>query len=594
MRRLPALLLSGILVLSCLLLIGMQAGSPLLYSPRSDPGGTDHSNPAALERAREDRAAQLLPLISDLLDSPGSLVLNIRSGDFEYAARDLQEYRQISRNLDSLVINLDMTEGELKEFRKANQQNLAILTELFNGTGRWNELQTLEIRYRDSGDSQMLTTITYEGEALRRRIQDIYRDYLEQDQVMRETGEKFGLDTTGYAQSVIDFREIVSSVDRDQHEKMTTMQITTTPGMDPHPLTLGIERQRVSYMDTVVIEGLLWEHRKDHPDEVDLFIDSRKIGSIPTKPDGSFSYSHLVEHDREGTHTVFAVYSGSVFSEIRTFIVETSETSLDLQTPTLHDGRAVFEGVLLAGSTPVRSAPVEILAEGKRSGTTHTAEDGKFSVDVKLSPGSHKVNAFFSAGTFPLAPSESAIFEIFVPEPSPGIAGEDGLLANPLYAAILAASLCASGFGAFLYLRRQRPGFTPPSPVFHLPGESAPKGAEDEEVPHQDDVGQVAGVVPYAGEAEAVDTVPGGDLSCLFSALRMAVARRLAFLHPLSLTPRELCAMCRELPVRAAVCRFTSGYEQAKYSGGSVPDDERDLIDSAARSAMEGLGGIDH
>ncbi|OPX68062.1 MAG: hypothetical protein A4E37_01086 [Methanoregulaceae archaeon PtaB.Bin056] len=594
MRRLPALVVSGILVLACLLLIGLQAGSPLLYSPRSDPGGADHSNPAALERAREDRAAQVLPLISDLLDSPGSLVLNIKSGDFEYAARDLQEYRQISRSLDTLVINLDMTEGELNEFRNANQQNLAILTELFNGTGRWNELQTLEIRYRDSGDSQMLTTITYEGEALRRRIQDLYRDYLEQDQVMRDTGEKFGLDTTGYGQSVIDFREIVSQIDRDQHEKMTTLQTTGTPGTGPYRLTLGIDRQRVSYMDTVRIEGLLWEHKKDHPDEVDLFIDSRKIGSIPTKPDGSFSYSHLVEHDREGTHTVFAVYSGSVFSEIRTFFVETSGTSLDLKTPSLHNGRVAFEGVLLAGSTPVRFAPIEILAEGKRSGTARTGEDGKFSSDVKLSPGSHKVHAFFSADTSPLAPSESATYEVFVPEPSPGIAGEDGLLANPYYAVILAASLCASGFGAFLYLRRQRVGLSPPIPVFHLPGERAPDGADNENLPDLDDGGTVTGVVPYTGEAEAVDTVPSGDLSSLFSALRMAVARRLAFLYPLSLTPRELCAMCRELPFRAEVCRFTSGYEQVMYSGASVPDDERDMIGSAARSAMEGMGGPDH
>ncbi|HOT03359.1 MAG TPA: hypothetical protein PK069_04195 [Methanolinea sp.] len=594
MRRIPALLASGILILACLLLIGLQAGSPLLYSPLSDPGGGDHANPAAFERVRGDRAAQLLPLISDLLDSPGSLVLNIRSGDFEYAARDLQEYRQVSRNLDSLVINLDMTEGEITEFRKANQQNLAILTELFNGTGRWNELQTLEIRYRDSGDSQMLTTITYEGEALRRRIQDLYRDYLEQDQVMRGTGEKFGLDTTGYAQSVVDFREIVSRIDRDQHEKMTTLQTTVTPGTRPYRLTLGIERQRVSYLDTVNLEGLLWEHRKDHPDEVDLFIDSRKVASIPTKPDGSFSYSHLVEHDRAGTHTVFAAYSGSVFSEIRTFFVETSGTSLELNPPSLHDRRVGFEGVLLAGSTPVRFAPIEILAEGKRAGMAHTGEDGTFSADVKLSPGNHKVNAFFSADTFPLIFSESATFEIFVPEPSPGIAGEDGLLANPLYAAILAASLCASGVGAFLYLRRQRPEIPLPSPVFHLPGENAAKDSDDEDLRLSDDGGPVAGVVPSAGETYAGDTELVGDLSCLFSALRLAVGRRLTLLYPLSLTPRELCAMCRELPIRAAVCRFAKSYERAQYSGVSVPDNERDMIAGAARSAMEGLGGIDH
>jgi len=594
MRRLPAVLVSALLVIGCLVLIGMQAGSPLLYSPRSDPGVPDHVNPAAQDMVTGDRAAQVLPLISDLLNTPGSLVLNIKGSDFEYAARDLQEYRQISRQLDSLVINLDMTEGELNEFRKANQQNLAILTELFNGTGRWDELQTLEIRYRDSGDSQMLTSITYEGEALRRRIQDLYRDYLDQDQVMRETGEKFGLDTSSYDRSISDFREIVSRIDENQDERMVTFTPAATPGERLYQLTLTVERERVSYMDTAVIRGLLFVHEKGKPDEVDLFIDSRRVRSISTNPDGSFSYSHLVEHDHEGTHTVFAVYSGSVFSEIRTFFVEREDTYLDLEPPVPGEGRVELKGTLMAGSTPVRSAPIEILADGKRAGTTYTGEDGKFSIGLKLSSGNRKVKVIFSADTFPLAPSESAVYEVLIPTPGPGTGNEESFLASPLHAAILAASVCASCVIAFFYLHRRRPGPKAPAPVFHLPGEPVPDPNEAMQEVLAEGATPAGGDLARPGDERPPGVDAPGDLPSLFSALRLAVSRHLAFLHPLSLTPRELCRISRDLAGPVRLLAPSNGYEQARYSGAKVPEDELDVIAIAASSAMNSLEGADH
>jgi hypothetical protein len=588
-------MVSAILVLACLVLIGMQAWSPLLYSPRSDARAEDHTNPAALDRVTGDRAAQVLPLVSDLLNSPGSLVLNIKGRDFEYAARDLQEYREISRNLDSLIINLEMTESELDEFRRANQQNLQILTELFNGTERWEELQTLEIRYRDTGDSQMLTSITYEGEALRRRIQDLYRDYLDQDQVMLETADKFALDTKDYRQSVTDFREIVQQVDQNQEERMDALQVPAPPGERPYKLTLLIENGRVSYRENVAMQGLLWVHEKGRADEVDLFIDSHKVGTIVTGPDGSFRYDHLVERDRAGTHTVFAVYSGSVFSEIRTFLVETESTSLDLEFPSLQGGHALFTGLLRAGTTPVQNAHIEILAEGKRAATTFTGTDGHFSVELKLSPGTHRAKALFSGETYPLAPSESVTYEISIPDPSLQLQSETGLLANPLHAGILAVSVCASCLIAFFYLRRRRPGYIPPAPVFHLPGGGAEEGAgEKEEGGSAADLVPSLGDLPIPDSGEAGDADTRGELYPLFSTLRMAVSRHLAFFHPLSLTPRELCTMCRGLPIRSAVCRFTEGYEKARYAGGAVSEGDRELMVQSYSSAIENLEGRDH
>lgn len=593
MRRLPALLVSSALIIICLVLIVMQSGSPLLYSPRSDAFADDHVNTAALPRVTGDRASQVLPLIADLLNSPGSLVLTIKANDYESVVRELEEYRQVSRNLDRLVINLDMTESELAEFRKANQENLQILTELSNGTQRWEELKTLEIRYRESGDTQMLTSITYEGESLQRKIQDLYRDYLDQEEVMIRTGEKFNADTSAYLQSERDFRDIVSQVETGQEERVGAVGTgATTDGMESR-LTIRIIDREVSYSEFLQVQGEILTPREVRSEGVDLFIDSQRAGTLEAGNNGTLSYEHMVEHERAGTHTVFSVYSGSLFSEIMTFVVKTDPTMLVLESPVPEGGQAVFKGTLRTDKSPVKNAPVMILSDGKIVSTVSTNQEGAFHVAAKIPPGDHTVKALFEADSYPLYPSESEEFAISIPQPSRVAGGDPGILANPVHIGILAASICASCIAAFFYLRHRRPGSISPAPVFHLPDSKPSAEGDREETP------------PASPPIEEPDRIPSTtirpgsyeserDLTCLFSSLKMAASRKMAFLHPRSLTPRELCEKCRDLAIGTAVCRFTKGYEHTVYGGCGVTEDNRELLLDSYTTAMESLEAVDH
>lgn len=593
MRRLSAFLVSAALIVSCLVLIAMQSASPLLYSPRSDALADDHVNAGALTRITSDRAERVLPLVSDLLNSPGSLILTIKANDYENVARELDEYRQLSRNLDSLVINLDMTESEIAEFRKANAKNLNILTELSNGTERWEELKTLEIRYREGGDSQMLTSITYEGESLQRKIQDLYRDYLDQEDVMVTTGERFNLDTSSYIQSEREFRDIVHQVETGQEQRASTGPDNASTEDNQYQLTITLRDREVSYAERMQVDGLIRIPGGERPEEVDIFIDSQKAASVPIVVNGSFSYAHAVEHDRAGTHTVFAVYSGSVFSEIRTFVVETAQTSLILKPPEVAENHVVFKGSLRTDTAPVGNAPVEIMSDGKRVSMVSTDAAGNFSLTAKILPGDHTVQALFLADTYPLSPSESAEYAITVPEPAPSLERESGFFENPLNIGVLAASITVSCIAAFFYLRRRRPGSIPVTPVFHLPEHRHPDEGDNAErapssvLPHEQ-AGIPAIPEVQAGLEQEMD--PG----YLFSALRNAVSRHLSFLHPGSLTPRELCSLCKNLPFSTSVCRFARDYEQAVYGGREASEDNRETLLPAYSAAMESLEGIDH
>ncbi len=583
------ILAAGVLLgILCLAIAGMHAFSPLLYSPASDSRAPDHVNPLALKHVTSGRSARIIPLVADIIGTPGSFVLNIKSGDFASASRDLQEYRDSLRNLDTLVIQLDLDESELAGFRRAGRENAQILAELLNGTERWDDLKTLEVRFRESGDTAMETSVRYEGETLKRKIQDLYREYLEQDDVILSTGEKFELDTSGHKKSITVFREIVNSITAGDEEKEGTLA-----GPGDLPVFLNVSPDRASYGDTVRMEGQVKAAGSNNIGDIALFVDSARNVTLRTGPDGSFSHSYRVERDRAGTHTVFAVYEGSLFSPIESFTVEVIPSFLQLGPPRVQSGKVLCQGTLFAGSQPVTGAPVEIRADGKRVATAQTKDDGTFSAQVRLEPGTYSVRAQFEGEGFPLLPSGSESYEVLVPVPPPAGVDGKGFFTDPLSLVVVSGFLCLSGAGAFYYLRRRRHGILPartPLPVPEMMdapasvpvGEQVFPPAAPEETPPE------PGFPLQAGDVRDVSWQE------LFRRLRVAVSKVDSLRYPQSLTPREVCASCRDTRIREFVCRFTSGYERVMYAGGDLPREEKDRMMEAYRAVLGILGGKDH
>lgn len=574
----------------CLVLVGLHAGEPLLYSPASDARADDHVNPLALPAITGDRASRVVPLIADIMDRPGPLVLNIRSKDFASAARDLQEYRNTLANLDTLVIQLDLTEGELADFRRASRENYRVLAELLNGTERWTELETLEVRFRESGDSGMVTSIRYEGETLKRKLQDLYRDYLEQDEVILSTGEKFEIDTTKYRASIGEFREIVSSISRQQEEKAGESQST-----GDSPLALWVSPDRASFGQTILMEGQLLQVNDSSRGGIGLFVDSARIATLQPGPEGSFSHAYRVERDRPGSHTVFAVYDGSLFSSIETFTIDPIPSELLLSPPRVQGGRVRCDGILSAGSGPVRGADIGIFADGKRVGTCQTGEDGSFRAEFRLAPGTYRLRAGFEGEGFPLLRSESDIHEVTVlPVPPVADDGEESRPGPDPVALLIGAGLvCLSGAGAFYYLRYRRHRIYLPDLSIALPGEPQDESfpSPDEKTPSLQIPAGISPEIPLPAPASGHHEM---SLSHLFRRLRFAVSKDAFFRYPLSLTPRELCTLCRDARIRDLVCSFARGYEKVMYAGQMPAPDEEDRMRQAYHAILHFLEGTSH
>jgi hypothetical protein len=536
-----------------------------------------------------DRARQVLPLVSDLIDKPSTLVLKIRGRDFASAARDLQEYRDLTRTLDTLVIDLDLGESDIAEFGRASGKNALILGDLMNSTERWDELRTLEIRYRDAGDPQTLTSITYEGESLRRHVQDLYREYITQDQAALNAAAHYGLNTTGYEAGTREFRSLANDVSADQEKRMG--ELPGAPGGMPAVLTLAVDPAAGAYQDTLALSGRLGGTQNGNV-PVDLFIDSRRAGTVNTGGDGAYSFRYTVNDLPSGDHTAFAVHAGSVFSPLQEFRVDETRTEITLDIPPPRESGALLcQGVLTAGGRPVPGMPVQVLVDGAGAARPVTGDRGEYRALVKASPGTHRVSARFDQRGLPLSGSTSPVVEVTVPEAAAAAGRPWWGPVPPVQAGIMAVAAGLAALGAWAYLRRNRRAPRRPRAASRGPAGAGP-AATLSGPPGP------GGQHPAAGKDTALAeflAMAGTDLReavfFLFSHLRSVAGAGLSLANPASLTPRELCERIRGSGKESPVCRFTRAYEAIRYGGAAGgPVEQEELVKSYTASLRDQEG----
>jgi hypothetical protein len=586
--------LAGIVIISALAvvilgLIALHATSPLLYTPSFDGSTPAHTNPAGLEKIGNNQAERLLPLMSDLLDSPGTVMVNIRYGDLDLAQRDLEEFAETARSFDTLVVNLEMSDSEIEEFRRMNRKNLDIMTELLNSTSRMNELSTLEVRFRDSNDSQALTSITYEGESLRNKVRDLLTEYESQREPMTRTGEDLELNISEYQESHQIFEEIVSNIDAEQDTRTRELQTIAIPVPDPFHITMLVSPSVVRYYDTLVISGFL-----SGPDtlesEIEIFVDSQRVTSVVTDPSGAFSYRMRIESVSTGGHTVFSTFKGITFSDIHSFTVETLPTTLTLAAPSpVKEGYSI-SGSLMAPDRPVSGAGVDILLDGRVSRKIVTGNGGNYQTVLPLPEGDHDIRAVFTPLTLPLDPSESESRHVVVTP------GDVPMTVPPLYSLLFGAiAIVVSSGGAYYYLKR-RPGSLYPHPFteYHPvngqvspPPEDLLPTTEPQKPPLELRAGQA--LERYLQEDNARDAA-----RLLFLFLRAEIAARLGLRHEGSITAREMVSSSMGRAFFSPLRTFTQIYEKVRYDREIAGQDEKDRMESAFSATAGDLEGDEH
>jgi len=581
MKRKTLRILLVVFSVAFLLLIGQYVSDPVLYTLKQDATSPFHQNPDILKQISREQSATMLPLMNDVLDATGTLTLNIKLRDFELAERDLETYREQMRSMDNLVINLDMSESELEEFRKNNQKNLQSMQSLLNDTKRFDELQKLEIRYRDENRPDLLYSITYEGEALKSKIAENYRSYSSREDAIVNQSRTFDLNTTRYEESVQVFDEIVKEIEQEQETRHREVTATHRPQVQ---LSIAVQPDHGVYRDRLQISGTL-SGGNVSAQPVTIVLDSRNLTTVKIDELGRYAHTLTIGQIHTGNHLVYAI-AGITYSEVRTFTVAPLETNLTLQVlETEAHGEMLIRGSLHAISEtgiPVSGAPVQVMADGKRIATVTTNATGSYNRTLTLAEGTYRIKAVFDTDTFPLNASESELHVIEIREP----------FAPPYL--IYALFLMLASVGAGWYLRGRR---------------RIPEPESQKDVPKPPAVEDTAAALPGSSAEPLTATAEismtdrfrqlfaAGNLNeaahLLYLTMVDRIAVRFGIELPPSMTPREIGAACRERPAAEALGNFIALYERIRYGGRQASSDEGDRLLEWFREITGGEGDED-
>ena len=443
-------LVSLVLVVFVLILVGLSAQQPLLYTAKTASTSGFHENLAVAGNLTRTNGALVLPEWATSLNLTGPLVLDIKLSDFESANRTLQQYIQSGQILMGLVVELDMSDTDAAAFQRDNQVNIRALQQLLNQTLEFDQLESLQVQYRESGDTAMLRSVQFQGEELRKKVRENYQGYASRQEWVVNVSQKYGQNTSAYEQSVLDFAAIVAALEAVQDERATSVPVAIRAIQDRQQqagglpaITFQVVPDHGVYADVLSMTGMVGETVGT---QVTIFSDGKPLAGVVTGEGGGFDFPYRVGGIEAGQHTAYAA-AGVALSDDHHFTIPELNTTLNLtadQVKIKGSWRVVCTGNLTAtGDRPVVDAPVQILLDGKPAVQAMTDETGAYWATVENpASGFHVISAQFDPADSPLNRSESAPVKVEVPSIY-------GLLAQILLAFWISGAI----FVAILYLR---------------------------------------------------------------------------------------------------------------------------------------------
>lgn len=434
----------GLAILFAVLLIPYTT-EPEIYAISNIEGAGVFKNPIALKQISQEKTADLQPLMQDFFDTSGTIVLNVRLKNFEDAEEDLAEYRRAASQFDHMVINLDMSESEIGEFRKNNAENIRNLEELINDSVSFDELSRLEIQYQDADDPAKMYAIAYEGEALREKITREFAQYQNHTSAMATTGRNLETDPEPMESSVAVFEEYVSEITGVQEERVEqTTDDRKQTEIIQEDLTLAIDPSGGVYGDVLTATGM-FSRTGDIPkgEPLTLYIDSKKSADASCTSAGEYTIPIPIHKMYAGIHLAYT-RAGDTFSPLVPITITATEGTLTLNV-SVQGTIAFASGALSTEGREISDAPVNVYfrsADSENMTTVYTDDSGEYSCITELTPGEYTVQSVFSDTAYPVRECRSDEYIISIAQ-------------SHLVLYIIVFMICAGGAGYLFFRRRQ-------------------------------------------------------------------------------------------------------------------------------------------
>ncbi len=554
MRTSVSHLILAVLALASILMLTYAANTPVLFSAENRSGTLYHRDLQHETTIEQTNSSTVLPLMDELLQDTATITIKINARDLEGAKKQIRAALTHAEHLENVVVDLEMEGSDADEFVRENKKDLKELYEIVNESGRFEEVQSVEIRQKDR-TSNRTRSIVYEGEALNRTIHEKANSTRSREDRIAAIGDRYGLNTTAYRQSMSLLQNITGTIAAQQQN----FAAAAGP-LAPSVASLELVPDRGTYNDTITIAGTVSDLSEGRNASVEIVLDSHSIGTASIDPSGSYRYLLPIEKIASGTHFVY-VRAGSSLSDIEQFDVFPQDTAITLEAaPASGIGTTAASctgSLLTAGGHPVAHAPVNFTIDGRTGAESVTEADGSYVCLINLTPGTHTITAAFSGEDFPLNESSSQPITINL---IPGFGSSTNLMAVAIVG-------IASILGGNWYLRRSRNAVPPPEKPLSIT-ESPPEAEvlEQENEPRMADED-----LRLLGSTLISTDDPREGVALLYRALfeRLATMTRVPLTR--AKTPRELLENYRNQPFASTLADFVELHERICYAG-RIPD----------------------
>ncbi|MDO9034601.1 MAG: hypothetical protein Q7U51_05290 [Methanoregula sp.] len=379
---------------------------PVLYSLKMDQFSSKfHNNVDVLKIQSINSTTDVLPMMQELMDYSGPIVVNINLKDTEQARHDLEIFSRSQVKLNNLIVNLNMAESEINEFSRSKARQKELLSTLLNSSISLDELESLEIQNREKDNPDIITSVKIQKDVIRKKIRDLYEQYEKDTEKSKTLSQKYNLDTMSLEESRREFKKIVESNEQ-------TAPIIDNPRTGISTLSLLVKPDAGQYMEVIDISAFYWSgeiQKQSQP--ITFFIDDNPIHQASTDTEGVYHLKYVIEKTIAGTHRLNATI-GNTASEPRSLNITAipSKTSIILK-PVSNKPEIQISGTVIANK-PVRFATVNLVGDSRTSIPLTTDKNGLYKTQMKFSPGTHWIDARFDNTSYPIFSSISSAYEI--------------------------------------------------------------------------------------------------------------------------------------------------------------------------------------
>ncbi len=576
---------------------------PVLYSLKMDLFSSKfHNNVDVLKIQSINSTTDVLPMIQELADYSGPIVVNINLNNTEQVRHDLELFSRSQVKLNNLVVNLNMAESELNEFSRSKARQKELLSTLLNSSISLNELESLEIQNREKDNPDILTSVKIQKDVIRKKVQALAEEYRADTNTTTRIGSKFGIDTTAEKQSVEGFTGYARKTNDNVENTVSDVNL---PVRRSSQILFLLYPESARYGDTItclgtvfLLSGLRAHQAPDIP--VTIYIDNLPVTMTRTDSMGSFSATLPIGRITPGSHGLY-VRSETTESVIRTLNISSVDSKTTLSAGKVNSkGNVTMTGTVTANH-PVTAAPVQIILDEHPVVETMTNAKGEFKALLTLPVGNHTVAARFAGNGFPINPSESEavavtfpLFQTFIPSDL-----------RPFLLAGLVIIFLLFAAGAVYYLRHPL-GLKRYLDVFS-------RSTQEQETPQSEldiigapDVQELieeseeAGSTAHDEETHqshnlrlTISDEPGEAAHKVYREFSRRVAHDMQIRRHTALTPREIAHACTLKPYCGVFFTFVMIYEKIRYGGDNSPA-IKDEFETSVQKTTESLAGEDH